>query len=143
MSESTARSAVGRSIQMSDAKGEVLILDERPDSLMDLFVLVSEGGYETTGVSSENEALSCVSRRKPDILIDHLRNSVEEEPRILQRTRILSPKTRFIVLADSASSPRDTLASPSPVRVEYVREPFQKSELLAALGRAAQAVPPP
>jgi DNA-binding NtrC family response regulator len=128
---------------MSDAKGEVLILDDRPDSLMDLFFLVSEGGYETTGVSSEKEALSCVSRRKPDILIDHLRNSLEEESRLLERTRILSPKTRFILLADSASIPRDTLASPSPGQVEYMREPIQKSELLAALGRAAPPVPPP
>ena len=126
---------------MSGAKAEVLILDEGTDSLMDLFDLVCREGFETTGVSSEREALSCVTRRKPDILIDHLRKSSTEEMRLLERTRILSPKTRIILLAGSPPGSAGAGQSLHGGEVEWISGPFQESKLLAALDRAVQTVP--
>jgi len=126
---------------MAEEKKEVLILDERPDGLMDLFELVYGKGFETTGVSSEKEALSCVARRSPDILIEHLRDSIPAEPSFVERFRHLSPQTRIILLSGHLSD----LARQAPEfregGIEWIPGPFQGPKLLEALDRAVQAVP--
>jgi DNA-binding NtrC family response regulator len=127
---------------MADDKKEVLILDERSDSLMDLFDLVYREGWETTGVSSEKEALSCVARRKPDVLIEHLRDSITAAPAFVERLRHLSPRTRIILLSGRPSEPTRQTEESREGAVEWIPGPFQGSKLIDALDRAFQAAPP-
>jgi DNA-binding NtrC family response regulator len=123
---------------MTEEKRDVLILDEETDSLMNLFDWVYGKGYETIGVSTEREALSLVARRKPEVLIDHRHHLSAEEPRFLERTKALSPRTRIIRLA--ASEDRCGMSGRSVQReeVDWIGEPYEESELLGALSRAAE-----
>jgi DNA-binding NtrC family response regulator len=123
---------------MREEKRDVLILDEETDSLMNLFDWVYGKGYETIGVSTEREALSLVARRKPEVLIDHRHHPSAEEPRFLERTKALSPRTRIIRLA--ASEDRCGMSGRSIQReeVDWIGEPYEESELLGALSRAAE-----
>jgi DNA-binding NtrC family response regulator len=126
---------------MSGTKAEVLIVDRQTDSLMDLFDLVCAEGFDTTGVSSESEALSCVLRRKPDILIDYHRPPVGGDLQLLERTRQLSPHTRIILLAGSPPGLAGPGGSSKSGEVEWIPGPVLTSQLLEALDRAVQGRP--
>jgi two-component system nitrogen regulation response regulator NtrX len=127
--------------RMSAEKRDVLILDERSESLFSLVDLVDREGFETTGVSSQNEALSCVARRKPDVLLDHVRTSGGDELGFLKKARLLSPRTRILLLSGSSPASISQGAASSGVRVEWIPEPCQDSKLLEVLERAVQAAP--
>lgn len=83
---------------MPDEKGEVLILDEDPERLMRLFDLVYGRGFETSGVTTSEEALELVARRKPRVLVDSLRSGSAARAAMLARTKELSPETRILFL---------------------------------------------
>jgi DNA-binding NtrC family response regulator len=128
---------------MMEEKREVLILDEESESLLDLFELVSSEGFDTTGVSTEREALSWMARNQPGVLLDHHRPSSRESTGFLERVRALSPRTRIIRLAGSGEPETTPNPGVDPEEVGLIHLPYKDSELLMALDRAVEGVRAP
>jgi CheY-like chemotaxis protein len=121
---------------MKEDKKDVLILDEQSESLLDLFDLVSGEGFDTTGVSTEREALSWMARNQPEVLLDHHGPSSRGAILFLERARALSPKTRIIRLAAPEGPDLGSNAGIGPGETGWIRVPFRNSEVLRALSQA-------
>ena len=116
-------------------KREVLILDEEPSTLMDLFDRIYEEGFEATGVSTPAEAVRWVTRKHPDLLIDHLRGADPGEMDLIEKIKRLSPRTHIILMGDREARPSG-LETLKDRHFEWVPEDPADSTLIEALHRA-------
>jgi DNA-binding NtrC family response regulator len=117
-------------------KAEVLILDEEPNTLMDLFDRIYEEGFSTTGVSTPGEAVRLADRRKPDFLIDHLHGADRKEIGLLEQIKKLSPKTHIILMGDRQARPSGFDQTLKDRNVDWVPEDPEDAALIEALERA-------
>jgi DNA-binding NtrC family response regulator len=125
----------------SHEKRDVLILDEETDTLMNLFDRVYGEGFDTTGVSTEREALSLVARRKPYLMIDHLHGADAHDMQLIEKVHTLSPRTHILVLGEEDARPPGFDRVRKAEEVDWVPEDPEESALVEALKHATADLP--
>ncbi|SRR5579859_3237891 len=76
----------------------ILVVDDESDSLAYLFDLLHNEGYRVLPTPSALEALSQISKRKPQLVISDLRMPDLDGLELLDRVKRDSPQTRVVLL---------------------------------------------
>lgn len=117
---------------MIDAKPSILVVDDESDSLLFLFDLLSSEGFDVVGSSSSLDALSILRRRLPAAVVLDVRMPEMDGLELLERIKIIAPKTRVILLSAFADD-RMRKEAMQKGGEDLLQKPLRSADLLRAL----------
>lgn len=89
----SAAGAVDDLVSMSDLRGvRVLVVDDDPDTLEILCIMLTQFNVEVAAAASSGEALKLFGKWRPDVLISDLAMPVEDGFTLIKKIRALSPE---------------------------------------------------
>jgi DNA-binding response OmpR family regulator len=108
---------------MPDPKAKILVIDDDPDVLFSLNVVLESGGYTVVTASDAREGLQAFKESKPDVVIvDLMMEEVDSGTRLIREIQDLDRKVPIYML----SSTGDYLYSNLDVNEMGVAGVFQK-----------------
>lgn len=109
--------------------GDILVIDDDPDTCNLLAFFFSKRGYVTTVANSGPEALEWVELRKPDVIIlDVMMPGMDGWEVFDQLGKVSDTPVLFLTATTSGESAVRALKAGA---IDYVRKPFDLEELLA------------
>lgn len=116
----------------------ILIVDDETGILDSLRILFRSHGYDVKTALGGEEALECLSRDKPDLVVTDIRMPGTTGLDVLARTRELDPEIPVILITAQASL-QSAVRAVNEGAYYYLQKPFANDELLAICSRAAEA----
>ena len=113
-------------------RGTILAVDDRPRNLELLRDVLSEEGYEVIEALSGGQALECVARKLPDLILLDVIMPDMDGYEVCRRLKSNPATADVPVIFLSADSGKDSVIRGIEVGgVDYVTKPFTKAELVA------------
>ena len=118
--------------QLPAEKGDILIVDDRPENLQLLFDALSQEGYELRRVLSGQQALQVARFDPPDLILLDIRMPKIDGYEVCRRLKA-EPKTQGIpvIFLSALDESLDKVKAFNAGGADYVTKPFQITELLA------------
>jgi DNA-binding NtrC family response regulator len=118
-------------------KGRVLVVDDEPNARSALVELLAEEGYEVESASDGKKALDLIPVFEPEVVLTDLKMPNLDGMGLLQRAKLISPHTAFVVMTAFGSI--DTAVKAIKLGAEnYLTKPVDIQALSALVGRAMQ-----
>ncbi|MGB3788103.1 MAG: response regulator, partial [Phormidesmis sp.] len=113
-------------------KGDILIVDDRPENLQLLFDALSRQGYELRRVLSGQQALQVAQFDPPDLILLDIRMPKLDGYEVCRRLKA-QPQTQGIpvIFLSALDEPLDKVKAFDVGGADYVTKPFQIAEVLA------------
>ncbi len=113
-------------------KGDILIVDDRPENLQLLFDALSQQGYELRRVLSGQQALQVAQFDPPDLILLDIRMPEMDGYEVCRRLKD-QPKTQDIpvIFLSALDESLDKVKAFDVGGADYVTKPFQIAEVLA------------
>ncbi len=105
----------------------ILVVEDEKIIRQALKRLLEHNGYEVDEAESVEQALECLSRRRPDLIISDLR--LPERP----GTDLLDQKSIPVLIMTSYASLRSAVDSMKQGAVDYIAKPFDHDEMLESV----------
>lgn len=118
----------------------VLAVDDDADLLRLLSIRLSAAGYAVTTAASAEQALDCLARARPEVVVSDLRMAGMDGMALFARIRSNWPGLPVIILTAHGSIPDAVEATRGGV-FGYLTKPFDGHALLAEIERAMRLSP--
>ncbi len=115
----------------------VLVIDDEPGFLQMLHVVLSRAGYQTTTVTSAEEALALLERSSWDLCLCDLKMPGMDGMGFLAELKRRGIQTTVIVMSAYGSNETAIEAMKSGA-YDYISKPFQPDEILLTLRKAEE-----
>jgi DNA-binding response OmpR family regulator len=114
---------------------KILILDDNPDMLASLGLILERAGFETELARSSEDAFRAQSRRPADVFITDIFMPDIDGLRTIEEFRARWPALRIIAMSGGGETVKgDYLAVAAQIGADLtLRKPFDPAELLSAL----------
>lgn len=125
--------------QISEAKAEILLVDDQPDTLRLLSIMLNSQGYRVHRVASGSAAIKAVQQQIPDLILLDIRMAGMDGYEVCQRLKAHEATQDIPVIFLSALN--DTLDKVKAFNVggvDYVTKPFEFAEVLARVENQIQ-----
>ena len=119
----------------SQSKGKILLVDDDPGLLRLLSIRLRAEGYEVEAVESGHDALACLNRFTPDLVITDLRMDKMDGIGLLKELQTRSPGLRVVIITAHGTIPDAVLATQSGA-FGFLTKPIDKEELMVTVGKA-------
>jgi len=117
---------------MSTGKGQILVVDDEPDSLALLTSVLVEEGYQVRPADSGKLALAFVETSPPDLILLDMRMPDMDGMETLRRLKARIESREIPVVFVSGSTEADARVESLELgAVDFVTKPFNRAELLA------------
>jgi CheY-like chemotaxis protein len=124
-------SSVGALVRENGRGRTVLVVDDDPDIVELVSLVLADGGYAVETAANGQEALRKVRDRLPSAIVLDLRMPVMDGPTFLRTWRTTSPAASVPVLAMSAHEDRPSV---NHLDVQaFIRKPFDLGALIGTL----------
>ncbi|MEL7535573.1 MAG: sigma 54-interacting transcriptional regulator [Pseudomonadota bacterium] len=117
--------------------GKVLLVDDDASLLRLLSIRLSSEGYDVEAVESGQEALLCVNRFRPDVVLTDLRMAKMDGIQLLHELQQRSPGLRVIIMTAHGTIP-DAVKATQGGAFGFITKPIDKEELFDLVQRAAE-----
>ncbi len=125
--------------QLSQVKAEILLVDDQPDTLRLLSIMLNSQGYVVKRVSSGALALKAVAESCPDLILLDIRMPGIDGYEVCQRLKAAEATKGIPIIFLSALN--DTLDKVKAFNIggaDYVTKPFEFAEVLARVENQIQ-----
>lgn len=119
------------------SKPNILIVDDEPDIVRGLVLVLSELGAEMTSTSSGEQAMEYIMRNPVDVVLTDIRMPGIGGISLLEKVKEFRPKTAVIVLT-AFGSIESAIEAVKKGAYHYLTKPFNNDELLIVVQRAVQ-----
>lgn len=125
---------------MSEARPIILYVDDDPDYLEVMRIMLESGGYEMTEASSAEEGLKVYKQRRPDlVIVDLMMEEVDSGTAFVKELRLLDNRAPIYMLSSVGES-MNLSANAASLGLDGVfQKPIDRATLLrvvkARLGR--------
>ena len=119
----------------SPSKGKILLVDDDPGLLRLLSIRLRAEGYEVEAVESGHDALACLNRFTPDLVITDLRMDKMDGIGLLKELQTRSPGLRVVIVTAHGTIPDAVVATQSGA-FGFLTKPIDKEELMVTVGKA-------
>lgn len=119
------------------SRPNILIVDDEPDMVRGLAMVLSEMEAEVTSTPSGQEALEYIHRNPVDVVITDIRMPGLGGISLLEKIKEYRPKTAVIILT-AFGSIESAIEAMKKGAYHYVTKPFNNDELLIVVQRAIQ-----
>jgi len=115
-------------------KGDILVVDDKPDNLRLLSDLLKEQGYKVRSVMSGQTALKAAQARSPDLILLDINMPQMDGYEVCQHLKA-EPQTQDIpvIFISALDEVLDKVKAFSVGGVDYMTKPFQIGEVLARI----------
>lgn len=121
-----------RSDQEDTHKGDILVVDDKPDNLRLLTFLLSKNGYKVQQATSGQMAIEAVQSHPPDlILLDILMPNMNGYEVCSQLKALASTADIPVIFLSALSDVFDKVKAFEVGGVDYITKPFHLQEILA------------
>lgn len=115
---------------MNNAIKKVLIVDDEPDTLELIKLVLESGGFETMPAANGMEALAQIERTKPDLVLLDIMMPDMDGWDVFRRIKEKSPKIPIAILTAKAQNIDKLLGLHVLKADDYITKPFGKNELI-------------
>lgn len=116
----------------SSCKGDILIVDDTPDNLRLLSVMLTDQGYDVRSVKSGSMALMGAQGQPPDLILLDINMPGMNGYEVCQQLKTKPETSKIPVIFISALNEAfDKVKAFSAGGVDYITKPFQVEEVLA------------
>lgn len=129
----TTASARGGSLNGSDLKLRILIVEDEPLIRMSLVETMEDLGHECLEVGSIGEARRIIASDRIDVMISDLGLSDGSATDFIRELADTSPELRIVVIT-GAALPQSLADLRSEARIEALTKPFTEAAIRSALG---------
>lgn len=113
-------------------RGTVLAVDDRPKNVKLLQITLGAEGYEVIPATSGPQALECVARKTPDVILLDVMMPEMDGFEVCKRLKQNSKTASVAVIFLSAAGDKTSIINGFEAGgVDYITKPFTKAELLA------------
>ena len=123
------------SINNSDSKGKILLVDDDPGLLRLLSIRLRAEQYEVEAVESAHNALAILHRFRPDLVITDLRMDKMDGIGLLKELQSRAPGLRVLIITAHGTIP-DAVAATQSGAFGFLTKPIDKDELMSTVERA-------
>lgn len=118
-------------------KGSILVVDDEPDMVDILKLLLSQAGYTVDGVLSGKECIEKAGKQSYDLIILDIRMPGMDGWSTLQKLydKRVTDKTKVVILTVE-KGPGIEIFGLQDVVADYITKPFDKEELVKRIKRA-------
>jgi CheY-like chemotaxis protein len=119
----------------------VLVVDDEPDTLQIMRVVLERSGARVTTADSVKEALEAMENSWPDVLVSDIGMPVEDGYDLIRKVRLIGTERGAHVPAVALTAytrEEDRARSLAEGYEEYLPKPIDPSELIKLLARLAQ-----
>lgn len=122
---------------------KILILDDNPDTLRSLELVLQHGGFEATAALSGKEALALQNAAPADVLITDILMPDVDGMEIIDEFRSRWPQVRIIAISGGGEMVKgDYLSVATQIGADVtLRKPVDPEKLLQLLADLAKAAP--
>ena len=127
---------------MADKKAVILCIDDDPDILSFLEIVLAGAGYEYVGAESAEEGLRVYKERRPDVVIvDLMMEEVDSGTGFVKELRALG-NTAPVFMLSSVGDNLNMITETSPIGLAGVfQKPIARQHLLTVLAATLAAHP--
>lgn len=115
---------------MNNAIKKVLIVDDEPDTLELVKLVLESGGFETMSAANGMEALAHIDRKKPDLVLLDIMMPDMDGWDVFRRIKEKNPKIPIAILTAKAQNIDKLLGLHVLKADDYITKPFGKNELI-------------
>jgi len=116
------------------SKGEILVVDDEPDTLALLSSLLTEEGYRVRPSDSGSLALASVENSPPDLILLDMRMPVMDGLEVCRQLKARKESREIPVVFVSGSADAEARVDGLEIgAVDFVIKPFNRAELLARI----------
>ena len=130
------RARIQRSPSVAPSRGTILTVDDDPDALTLLRLLLQGEGFEVLGALSASAALQCVRQRLPDLIITDLSMPGMTGHELCRQLRATSDTRHIPIVVHSA----DVVPSTDPLYDRAFQKPADFNALLGTVHRLLAAI---
>ena len=117
--------------------GTILVVEDEPDLLLVVTLMLEGAGYSVVGASNGEDALALLPREQPDLVLLDLRLPGIQGLDVLEHIRNAEPERHVPVVVVSAHASESTLQSAEELGCDgYLIKPFQQEQLLEVAARS-------
>lgn len=109
---------------------KVLIVDDEPDTLELIKLVLESGGFETVQAANGMEALAQIKRAKPDLVLLDIMMPDMDGWDVFRRIKEKNPKIPIAILTAKAQNIDKLLGLHVLKADDYITKPFGKNELI-------------
>ncbi|MFZ2412322.1 MAG: response regulator [Candidatus Methanoperedens sp.] len=109
---------------------KVLIVDDEPDTLELIKLVLESGGFETMLAANGMEALVQIERTKPDLVLLDIMMPDMDGWDVFRRIKEINPKIPIAILTAKAQNIDKLLGLHVLKADDYITKPFGKNELI-------------
>ena len=119
---------------MGTSKGEILVVDDEPDTLALLTSILTEAGYRVRPSDSGSLALASVENSPPDLILLDMRMPVMDGLEVCRQLKARKESREIPVVFVSGSADAEVRVDGLEIgAVDFVIKPFNRAELLARI----------
>ncbi|NJM57300.1 MAG: response regulator [Synechococcales cyanobacterium RU_4_20] len=124
---------------MSGAKAEILLVDDQPDALRLLSIMLNSQGYRVHRVASGSAAIKAVQQQIPDLILLDIRMAGMDGYEVCQRLKAHEATQDIpIIFLSALNDTLDKVKAFNVGGVDYVTKPFEFAEVLARVENQIQ-----
>ena len=120
-----------------NSKVSILLVDDEPDIIEVLEIVLQDEGMEVSKSSSAQAALELLRQREVDIVISDIRMPDMSGVELLKEAKQLAPDTVFVLMTAYAST-ETAIEALQHGAYDYLTKPFKMDELLAIVRRSLE-----
>ena len=119
---------------MSEGKPLILYVDDDPDYLEAVRVILESGGYEMAEASSAEEALEVYKQRRPDlVIVDLMMEEVDSGTAFVKELRLLGNQAPIYMLSSVGDSMSLSVDHVALGLAGIFQKPIDRATLLAVV----------
>lgn len=111
-------------------KKKVLIVDDEPDTLELIKLVLESGGFETVQAANGMDALAQIRRAIPDLVLLDIMMPDMDGWDVFRRIKEINPKIPIAILTAKAQNIDKLLGLHVLKADDYITKPFGKNELI-------------
>jgi two-component system response regulator VicR len=125
----------GKGMNKSSSVKKVLVVDDEPDTLELVKLVLESGGFETALASSGQEALSQMEAAKPDLVLLDIMMPDMDGWEVFRKIREKYSKIPIAILTAKSQNIDRLLGLHVLKADDYITKPFGKNELIERVKR--------
>ena len=119
------------------SKGKILVVDDEPDMLENLTTILKRAGFESVSCTRGAEAMACLQRENPDLVVSDLKMPGMDGTELLERMRAEHGAIQVIMVTGFATIEAAVEAMKRGA-ADFLAKPFPPEELLLKVQRALE-----
>ena len=119
------------------SKGKILVVDDEPDMLENLTTILKRAGFESVSCAGGAEALACLPRENPDLIVTDLKMRGMDGVELLERVRTENGAIPLIMITGYATIEAAVEAMKRGA-ADFLAKPFPPEELLLKVQRVLE-----